>query len=299
VEGTTPTTPGVIDVHLHVVRANLPDELGKQTADETPFETSLEQQAKVVQAELKRANIVHALCMPRRDLGKTDPLGVEDTRRMAKLVPGLHPIGLADPERADEEHLARVEQTLAQGDVVGFKAYLGYLHFPPDHPGYVPYYRLAAKYKIPVIFHTGDTYSHVARLKYAHPLPLDDMAVDFPETNFVLAHIGNPWLMDAAELIYKNNKPGFRENVWADLSGLLVGTAEQFEAYRRQGALASVIEQVRKAIEFAERPDRFLFGSDWPLAPIDTYLNFIRDLVPAEHHQAVFHDNAKALFRLA
>ncbi len=183
--------------------------------------------------------------------------------------------------------------------MVAFKAYLGYLHFPPDHPGYLPYYRLAAKHKIPVIFHTGDTWSHIARLKYAHPLPLDDLAVDFPETNFVLAHAGNPWLLDAAELIYKNNKPGFRENVWADLSGLLVGTAEVFAAYRREGVLKSVIHDVRRAIEFAERPDRFLFGSDWPLAPIDVYLDFIRDLVPPQHHQLVFHDNAASLFKLA
>ena len=45
-----------------------------------------------------------------------------------------------------------------------------------------PYGRLAAKYDIPVIFHTGDTYSQSAKVKYAHPLFIDDVAVDFPET---------------------------------------------------------------------------------------------------------------------
>jgi predicted TIM-barrel fold metal-dependent hydrolase len=59
-----------------------------------------------------------------------------------------------------------------------------------------------------------------------------------------------------------------------------------------------VSEDVRKAIDFAERPDRFLFGSDWPLAPIKVYRDFIRDLVPEEYHQAVLYDNAKALFKL-
>src|SRR5688572_6975854 len=286
----------IVDVHIHVVRSNLPEAPGIKTADEPVFDGTLEQQAERVRAELQRGGIKHALCMPRRDFGKTDPLGVEDTRRLAKLVPGLHPIGLADPERSDEEHMTLVEETLKQGDVVAFKAYLGYLHFPVDHAGYLPYYRLAAKYKVPVIFHTGDIWSHYGRLKYAHPLPIDDVAVDFPETNFVLAHAGNPWLMDTAELIYKNNKPGLKENVWADISALVVGTAADFERYRREGALKTVIQDVRRMLEFTERPDRILFGSDWPLAPIDVYRDFIRELVPQQHHQAVFRDNAMKLF---
>ena len=293
-----PDVADIVDVHIHVVRSNLPEAPGIKTADETPFDGTLEQQSEKVKAELARAGIKHALCMPRRDFGKTDPVGVADSRRLAKLVPGLHPVGLADPERADEEHMAVVEETLKQGDVVAFKAYLGYLHFPVDHDGYKPYYRLAARYNIPMIFHTGDIWSHFGRLKYAHPLPIDDVAVDFPETNFVLAHAGNPWLMDCAELIYKNNKPGLKENVWADISALVVGTAADFDRYRREGALKGVIEDVRRMLEFTERPDRILFGSDWPLAPIDTYRDFIAELIPAQHHAAIFRDNALKLFKL-
>ena len=41
--------------------------------------------------------------------------------------------------------------------------------------------------------------------------------MDYPETNFVIAHCGCPWFLDAAEVIYKN------ANVWADLSGIFVG----------------------------------------------------------------------------
>lgn len=36
-----------------------------------------------------------------------------------------------------------------------------------------------------------------------------------------------------------------------------------------------------------------------PLAPVNVYRDFIRELVPEEYHQAVFYDNAKALFKLA
>ena len=296
--GVAPLGP-IIDTHVHVVGSNMPGVPKRGAAEPEEIEGQLEQTARTVQAQMKACGVEHALCMPQRQLeGDDDPLGVNQVRRLAKLVPGLHAIGIADPERFDEKHLQGVEAALEQGDVVAMKAFLGYLHHGPDSPGYRPYYRLAAKYQIPIIFHTGDTYSHLAKVKYAHPLYVDDVAVDFPETNFVLAHMGNPWLMDAAEVIYKNNKPGFKENVWADLSGLIVGSAADFERYRRQGVLENVIDDVRKAIEFAERPDRFLYGSDWPLAPMPTYRDFIRDLVPSAHHQAIFHDNAQALFKL-
>jgi predicted TIM-barrel fold metal-dependent hydrolase len=289
----------VIDVHVHVVSSNMPGVPKGGDPEDQEFGKTPEETAKIVQAQMKAAGVTRALCMPSRKLNGDDALGVAEVRQMAKLAPGLHPIGLADPERFDEEHLEKVEESLKQKDIVALKAFLGYLHYGPDAPGYRPYYELAAKYDIPVIFHTGDTYSHLAKVRFAHPLLVDEVAVDFPDTKFVLAHMGNPWLMDTAEVIYKNNKPGFRENVWADFSGLLVGTAEIFEQYRQQGALKTVIHEVRKAIEFCERPDRLLYGSDWPLAPMQVYRDFIAELVPQPMHQAVFHDNAKTLFKLA
>jgi predicted TIM-barrel fold metal-dependent hydrolase len=295
-EKKVPSPQAVIDTHVHLVNTNL---RGVPELIREP-----EQVARDVKAPMKEANVEHALCMPSREMDEKDPLGVVGTRRLAKLVPGLHPIGLADPERIGDKHLEGVEESLKEkeGQVVALKAYLGYLHHGPEDPGYRPYYRLAAKYKIPVIFHTGDTWSHQAKVKYAHPLRIDEVAVDYPETNFVIAHMGNPWLMDTAEVMYKNNnkqlKMGKNENVWADLSALVVGEAKDFEKYHKLGWLKTVIEDVRKAIAFVERPDRFLFGSDWPLAPMNVYRDFIRDLIPEEHHQAVFYDNAKALFKL-
>jgi predicted TIM-barrel fold metal-dependent hydrolase len=99
-------------------------------------------------------------------------------------------------------------------------------------------------------------------------------------------------------VIYKNNKKGLRENVWADVSGLVVGSEEDLTSYRQRGLLKSIINDVRKALDFAERPDRILFGTDWPLVPMRAYGEFVREMIPQEHHQAVFHDNAKALFKI-
>src|SRR4029077_12121932 len=104
-------------------------------------------------------------------------------------------IGIVDPSRTDGEHLRRVDLTLATGQVRALKGYLGYLHYGPDHAGYLPYYELAARHGVPCIFPTGDTYSPRAKLRYAQPLAVDDVAVDHPDVRFVLAHAGNPWLI--------------------------------------------------------------------------------------------------------
>jgi uncharacterized protein len=222
----------VIDTHIHVTNTMLPGSPLKAAPDGTSFHGPLAARAESVRRAMEAAGIEHALCMPQRSTGDDDPLGVSETLRLAELVPGrLHAIGIADPTRIDLQHLARAEETLKRGTVVALKAYLGYLHHGPDSPGYVPYYLLAAKYKVPVIFHTGDTFSHLAKLKYAHPLLVDEVVVDHPDVNFVLAHFGNPWLTDAAAVLYKNNKKGVKENVWADLSGIVVGTAADFLRY--------------------------------------------------------------------
>ncbi len=286
-----------IDTHIHVVNARIPGVPKKVAPDGTSFDGPIPERANSLRKEMQSSGIEYALCMPRWNNADDDPLGINETLELAVEVPGLHAIGIADPTKTLQRHLDRVEDILKEGKIKAFKAYLGYLHHGPDSPSYGPYYELAARYEVPFIFHTGDTYSHLAKVKFAHPLLVDEVAVDHPEVRFVIAHVGNPWLTDAAEVLYKNNKEE-RANVWADLSGFVVGSAADFQAYREKGILKAVAEDIRKAFNYAERPHRFLYASDWPLAPMATYTDFMREVIPEEHHRAVFRDNAKELFKL-
>jgi len=278
----------MIDTHIHVVPPQLPG-VG-------PLSPLLaaggEALAAALRRELQAAGVTHAFAMGSCQGPEDDPLGVAGTLALARAVPGLFAIGIADPLRTDPGHLKRVEAQIASGQVRALKAYLGYLHQAPDHPGYRPYYELAERHRLPFVFHTGDTYSPRAKLRFAHPLGVDDVAVDHPRVQFVLAHLGNPWLTDAAEVVYKNI------NVWADLSGLAVGAEGDFTAEEKRETLGEAAAAVRRAFRYAERPNRFLYGSDWPLAPMSAYRAFVASAVPEVHHQQVFEDNARTLFRL-
>ena len=108
----------------------------------------------------------------------------------------------------------------------------------------------------------------------------------------MIAHFGNPWITDAAEVVYKN------ENVWADLSGLLVGDEAYFVSLSNRGVLSREVERIKQGIDDTEKPDKFLYGTDWPLAPMRVYRDFVSRLFPEEHHAAVFRDNARKLFGL-
>ena len=208
----------MIDVHVHVTNAKLPGMIAEHPMLDGP-EPPL---AALLKSEVERAGVTQILAMGRLEAPRSDPLGIAGILRLASFLPGLHAIGAIDPTRNSPAHLRAVETTIKEGKVKALKAYLGYIHQPPDSPAYAPYYELAATYKLPVIFHTGDTYSRKAKVRFAHPLLVDDVAVDNPDVRFVPRYFGNPRLIGTAEVVYKN------ENVWADLSGLIVGDEAMF-----------------------------------------------------------------------
>jgi predicted TIM-barrel fold metal-dependent hydrolase len=275
------------DVHIHVVPPNLP---GVGSLSGT-LRLRPERVAAALRQEMTAAGITRVLAMGEWKAEGDDPLGIARTLAIGELVPGLKPIGICDPTRGDDpDHFRRVEDELRRGRVAALKCYLGYLHFEPAHPNYRRYYELAARFRLPVFFHTGDTYSPEAKLKYAHPLGVDEVAVDHRDTKFVIAHLGNPWTIDAAEVVYKNL------NVWTDLSGLVVGDTIEPRTGEDHDAVADIASRVRSAFRYAERPNRFLFGTDWPLIPIAPYRDFIRGVIPPAHHDQVFDENARMLF---
>jgi predicted TIM-barrel fold metal-dependent hydrolase len=289
----------MIDTHIHVVRSGVPGAKPKPKDVEALYRGPLAAMAARVKVEMQLAGFKVAFGMGSLKSPETDPLGISGILALADSVPGLKAVGVADPRRIDREHLKAVEAQIERhrDKIVAFKAYLGYLHFGPEHANYVPYYKLAAKHHLPVIVHTGDNWSTKAKVKYAHPLKIDEVAVDHPDVRFVLAHFGNPWLMDAAEVVFKN------DNVWADLSGLFVGSDEKIQGLLDSAKVPDslpglAVSDLKNAIGYVDDYRKFLYGSDWPLAPMGAYRRLIGSFIPKEHHLEVFRTNAEHVFRL-
>lgn len=166
----------------------------------------------------------------------------------------------------DRTDLFRMEERIRAGAVKAIKIYPGYESYAINDPSLEGVFRIAEKYDVPVMVHTGDTYSKTAKVRHAHPLLVDDIAVDYPKVKFVICHLGNPWFQDAAQVLYKN------DNVYADISGLTLGDFEyEFERY--------MLTRVKDMIYYMGDPGKqLMFGTDWPLVGMKKYVQFLENL---------------------
>lgn len=182
-----------------------------------------------------------------------------------------------------------IEKHLQRSSCVGIKLYPGYTPVYVSDPRYEPLYDLAKAYGKPVAIHMGQTAGSNAYLKYSHPLTLDEVVVAHPDVRFVMCHFGNPWLMDAAAVLEKN------ENVTADLSGLLEGKLILADLLEEQ---KGYVESLKTWISYAHCYDKLMFGTDWPLANYGDYIEFTKAIIPEKHWDNVFYWNAKRIYSL-
>ncbi len=134
--------------------------------------------------------------------------------------------------------------------VRGFKFHPTVQAYHPYDKMAWPIYEVIAEYHMPAIFHTG--HSGIGsgmrcggglRMEYSNPMHLDDVAIDFPDMQIVMAHPSFPWQDEA--LSVATHKP----NVWLDLSGW---SPKYFP---------------KQLVQYSNTllKDRVLFGSDYPL----------------------------------
>ena len=114
-------------------------------------------------------------------------------------------------------------------------AYLG------DFPALRDLYEVAEARRIPVMFHTGTSIFRGARTKHGDPLQVEDVGIDFPDLDVVIAHGGRPFWTEPAFFLLRR-VPRFH----LDLSGI---------------PPARILEWFPRIEEIA---DRVLFGTDWP-----------------------------------
>ena len=156
--------------------------------------------------------------------------------------------------------------------------------FPNDRMAY-PLYEVIAEHGLIALFHTGQTGVGAGtpggsgiRLKYANPLLIDDVAVDFPEMPIILAHPSFPWQDEAISICL--HKP----TVYIDLSGW---SPKYFSPTLVQYANTLLKHKV-------------LFGSDYPLITPDRWLaDLEKTAIREEVKPLILKDNAVRLFGLA
>lgn len=174
-------------------------------------------------------------------------------------VAAVHPLNKDKPYRLKEA--IDLSQLYLDKKIVAVKFYLGYDHYYPNEV--MDYLKELEKVGCPAIFHCGDCLNSVkrAKLKYAHPLGVDDVAVDLPNMKFIIAHMGNPWVRDTAEVCYKN------DNVYTDISGFVYDKFKQTD-------LVNFKKLVNEFLTISSS-DKLLFGTDFPISDQSSYISAV------------------------
>lgn len=183
-----------------------------------------------------------------------------------------------------------VDEWLASGTIRALKFYTGYEHFFPADPRLRPYMHLLVKHDRPAIFHSGDLYDKIpgAKLKYSRPIEVDELAAEMPDLKIVIAHMGSPWFMDAAQVCYKN------KNVYADCSGFVYGGFGPDQRRRFAEGWRAFDDIMEGAAA-----DKILFGTDWPISGMRPYIEVVRGLAGDDASaEKIFSGNATRVFGL-
>ena len=108
-------------------------------------------------------------------------------------------------------------------------------------PALADLYRVAEQAGVPVTIHTGTSVFPGARSRFGDPMDVDDVAIDFPRLNILLAHGGRPLWMEAAFFLVRRHP-----RVFLEVSG--IPPAKLLDYFPRLEELA----------------DKTIWGTDWP-----------------------------------
>lgn len=137
-------------------------------------------------------------------------------------------------------------------------------------------YRRAEQENMLVMVHGGTSIFPGARNIFADTMPIDDVAVDFPNLKIIIAHAGRPLHVDTTFFLVRRH-----DNVYIDISGI---PPKKLLAYLPR------LEEIA---------DKTLWGSDWPspgVWDLQKNINDFLDLpLPEESKQKILFANANRL----
>jgi uncharacterized protein len=275
-----------IDVHTHAWKSALKvddvpsasqEAMGRYFRYQPQHQTVPEMAA--MYRKLKMGFVVFTVDSPK----EPRKISNEEVAELAHREDNAIPFASINPHRG-AEGVKAARRLITEYKVKGFKFHPSVQEFFPNDRMAYPLYEVIAEAKLPALFHTGQTGVGAGtpggggiRLKYSHPMLLDDVAADFPEMPIVLAHPSFPWQEEA--LSVATHKP----QVYIDLSGW---SPKYFPPILVQYANTLL-------------KDKILFGSDYPVIAPERWMEEFEKLpIKPEVKQKIYKENAARLLKL-
>ncbi len=263
----------IIDSHVHI---SLYDDNAK----------SLQEAFAVFLQEMNRYAISGAIIIPDN---------IESNDNIADLDKAIELIGerknlflLGSPQiiQRGSSESEKYKKLLEEGRIKGIKFFPGHdPHYPTDERC-LPYYELCQKLDAPVLFHTGENSGDSECARWNDPKYIVEIAKKYPKLKVIITHYYWP-------------KIDYCYEITKDVPNIYFETAAMADAevIEKSGGIEKVREILRKTI--IDRPDKVIFGTDWPMCIIDEHIKLIKSLnLNSEIETAVFSENAKNIYNL-
>ncbi len=133
-----------------------------------------------------------------------------------------------------------------------------YQNIHPTDPRMMKVYNFCQTHGLPIMIHQGTTFVRTGPLKFALPILLEDVVIEFPRLKMIIAHLGHPWIADTLVLIRKH------PYLYSDISAL------HYRPWQFYNALIM-------AKEYGVL-DKVLFGSDYPFTTPEAQIDGLRNI---------------------
>ena len=244
--------PGVTDVHVHIqpwkqMKPAVMEAMRQGKEDHWDFLIALMEDPKLLLDIMDKSGIwrIGMVNYPSPDLMGFTLETNEFAARYAQAAPErLMPYGGVHP-RFQGDIEGHVDELVAMG-IRCLKIHPSHQLFPANaHTMGLEtlgaLYRRCEERGLPVMIHTGTSIFPGARNKYGNPMELDDVAIDFPKLQIIMAHGGRPLWMEEAFFVLRRHR-----TMCLDVSG--IPPLKLLEYFPR-------LEEIG---------DRVLWGTDWP-----------------------------------
>ncbi|HEY32981.1 MAG TPA: amidohydrolase [Dehalococcoidia bacterium] len=238
---------------------------------------------------------VTAICVVDNvDMGLDKERVMNINKRCATAAAG-HPgrlIALAgiDPRRPDAPTLFR--RCIEEFGMKGLKWHPDNGYYPNSPEAYAVL-EVVNELRVPLLIHCSPL-PH-SRAKYALPIHLDDVAVDFPDLEIIAAHMGNMWWRDWLSLAQ------YKKNINGDMAMWQLMAVSKPHLFRRY--LREILDVIGA--------EQVLFGTDGPIfephVSNKDFVDIIENLTEKDQYgicfsqeeiNAILGSNAARIFRL-
>ncbi|MBT5022517.1 amidohydrolase [Candidatus Woesearchaeota archaeon] len=212
-----------------------------------------------------------------------------------------------------DKGVSELRELAESKQIAGIKLYPGYQNFNASDEKMFEIYKIADKYGLPVMFHTGELHHCCPRSerkdrelvaqKYpckgtcyiddqkhlSQPKQMVGAANKFPNVNFILSHLSNPYFLELCDVMSEC------PNVYTDISGqFLSASDEDTVEYREELKI-----EIQQFLELPNGINRVMFGTDFPIQSYKDSIELIKLLnLSSENEEKIFYGNAARLLKL-